>query len=295
MRFWIGMLFLAGVCFGEIVRYEPLSLDVWYQGRFYHAFRLLEESSAQSYLAFDHQTLQTQKIPLQEAKIAPGAALEDSLYKKMMREAYKPPRLLANDGLKSFGGESHYLSVDLCPSRHKGFEERLWTLLEARQKTFPVIVCVSGRWMDSHKEEWAALIQKERQGSLEILWCNHTYDHFYEKNLPLERNFLRHESQNLSKEVLQLEKRWLKEGILPGPFFRFPGLISSPSLMQELQKLGLIPLGAQAWMAKGEIPQKGGIILLHGNLNEPLGIDLFEQFLEENQGAHFGGVKEMQN
>ena len=52
-------------------------------------------------------------------------------------------------------------------------------------------------------------------------------------------------------------------------FFRFPGLISNPLL---LKKYGLIPLAADAWLAKNEPIRPGSVILVHGNGNEPLGI-----------------------
>jgi len=45
---------------------------------------------------------------------------------------------------------------------------------------------------------------------------------------------------------------------------------------------GLIPLGTNAWLAKGEKPENGSVILIHGNKNEPYGIKLMKQVLEKD-------------
>ena len=52
--------------------------------------------------------------------------------------------------------------------------------------------------------------------------------------------------------------------------------------MRELRETYfLIPLGANAWIAKNEPIQKGSIILIHGNKNEPQGIAMMEKKLPE--------------
>lgn len=51
-------------------------------------------------------------------------------------------------------------------------------------------------------------------------------------------------------------------------------------LMKELRETyNLIPLGANAWIAKNEPIKEGSFILIHGNKNEPEGIALLEQKL----------------
>jgi hypothetical protein len=45
--------------------------------------------------------------------------------------------------------------------------------------------------------------------------------------------------------------------------------------MTRLVELGLIPLGSDAWLAKGGIPVAGSFILVHGNGNEPGGVRRF--------------------
>ena len=52
-------------------------------------------------------------------------------------------------------------------------------------------------------------------------------------------------------------------------FFRFPGLVSSDPLMQAVSQFHLITLGADAWLALGQKPGHGSIVLVHPNGNEP--------------------------
>ena len=82
-----------------------------------------------------------------------------------------------------------------------------------------------------------------------------------------------HPMTRLESEVLDTEKVFLRLGILPSVFFRFPGLVSDVAGLATLRRLGLIPLGAGAWLAKGEPAARGSVILVHGNGNEPRGID----------------------
>ena len=64
----------------------------------------------------------------------------------------------------------------------------------------------------------------------------------------------------------------LENGLIPSPFFRFPGLVADGGLLEKLRQLSLIPIGSDAWLAKGENPANGSFILVHGNGNEPQGV-----------------------
>ena len=56
-------------------------------------------------------------------------------------------------------------------------------------------------------------------------------------------------------------------------------------------KFFLIPLGANAWIAKSQKPQNGSIILVHGNKNEPQGIKMFlEQLPDISKSFKFGNL-----
>ena len=77
----------------------------------------------------------------------------------------------------------------------------------------------------------------------------------------------------------------LKNGLLPSAFFRFPGLVSDQQLVYKITDLGLIPIGTDAWLAKGQQPQAGSIVLIHGNGNEPVGVDDFIKLLRSKTQA----------
>lgn len=65
-------------------------------------------------------------------------------------------------------------------------------------------------------------------------------------------------------------------------FFRAPGLVTDTKLLNQLSIDGLILVGSDAWLAKGEGPQSGSIILIHGNGNKPQGIRRMNELLALN-------------
>jgi hypothetical protein len=101
---------------------------------------------------------------------------------------------------------------------------------------------------------------------------NHSGSHPYDPEAPLARNFLLTPGIDFVSEVLSTERLLLARGLLPSVFFRFPGLVADEKLVRKLRELSLIPVGSDAWLAKGDIPKRGSIILVHGNGNEPQGI-----------------------
>ncbi len=52
--------------------------------------------------------------------------------------------------------------------------------------------------------------------------------------------------------MLEAGKVLVSHNIAPSPFFRFPGLVSDQTLIEKLKDFGFIPLGSDAWLAKGE-------------------------------------------
>jgi hypothetical protein len=60
-------------------------------------------------------------------------------------------------------------------------------------------------------------------------------------------------------------------------------LVANEAALSITQELGLIPLGSNAWLNKGEKPQPGSIVLIHGNGNEPRGVHLFMKALEQKK------------
>jgi len=191
---------------------------------------------------------------------------------------------LQNDGLKR--GESPldgvFLTADLCPSRRpldRALFIRTAALSERLGRPVPIAVCISGGWMRSHPEDLAWLAALARAGNLDVTWVNHSDTHPYHPGRDPAENFLLSPGVDFRKEVLNTEVLMIENGLTPSPFFRFPGLVSDARLVGELRRLSLIPVGSNAWLAKGERPVDGSIILVHGNGNEPEGIArLFELY-----------------
>jgi hypothetical protein len=176
-----------------------------------------------------------------------------------------------------------FLTVDMCPSARyfeKAFFENLIKLAEKDNKSIPVAISMTGLWMIKHDEELAWLVQ---QPQLSITWINHSFNHLYYRDVGYEENFLNLQGTNVMDEILTLEQELLKKGLTPSVFFRFPGLVSDHNLLSQVLKAHLIPISSEAWLAKGEQPTAGSIILVHGNSNEPIGIEKFMEWSKDNQ------------
>ena len=86
-------------------------------------------------------------------------------------------------------------------------------------------------------------------------------------------------------EVLKTEATLIDNGLQPSVFFRFPGLVSDAGLVSRVTSYGLIPVGSDAWLAKGQTPSSGSIVLVHGNGNEPIGIERFLELVRSERTA----------
>lgn len=203
--------------------------------------------------------------------------VQETPYLRALGRYSKGPYRLHNGGATRSESdvEGVFLTVDLCPSK-RPFERELFEAAAALggPGPVPVAVAVTGRWLAQHPEEVAYLKGETAAGRLAITWVNHSDKHHYDPETPMERNFLLRPGTDMRAEVLNLEQQLLAQGLVPSPFFRFPGLVSDQATMTSLNELSLIPLGSDAWLAKGEAPRKGSFILVHGNGNEPKGIKL---------------------
>ncbi|SUJ24133.1 Uncharacterised protein [Sphingobacterium spiritivorum] len=179
------------------------------------------------------------------------------------------------------------LTIDLCPS-HKPFDrvifQSLFSAFKGKSRRLPVAISVSGKWMLKHQEDLNWLKNLDKDGTLQITWVNHSYSHVY-KNQPLTSNFLLSKGTNMDVEVLENEKLMLRNGILPSVFFRCPGLVSDKAVIDKLLSYGLIAVGSDAWLAKGQHPGDGSIVLIHGNGNEELGVKDFIKLLQQENTA----------
>ena len=240
--------------------------------------RRFELSGVTFYLTTNTQTLQTKVLSLDETKLLPlDERFNQSLFAKRLKEA---TTLHVNGGATHAYTQNQnaiYLTMDLCPSSKKGYESDFIEKLTQQNGKTPIAISLSSAWKNHHEKEFLALVNNPL---LQITWVNHTQTHFYDPKLPIRENFMLHVNTDVQGEILGVEKELLNEGITPSVFFRFPGLIADEKLMRELRETYfLIPLGANAWIAKNEPIKTGSFILIHGNKNEPQGIEMLEKKL----------------
>lgn len=180
------------------------------------------------------------------------------------------------------------LTADLCPS-HRPLDRRIFTEIftefQKVESPAPIALSITGVWMRQHPAdlEWLKLQQENKE--INITWINHSYNHRVSATAPLKQNFLLEPGTDINYEVLETEKAMLKNGLLPSVFFRFPGLVSDQQLVYRITDFGLIPIGSDAWLAKGQKANAGSIVLIHANGNEPVGVDDFIALLHKKAGA----------
>lgn len=212
------------------------------------------------------------------------AIFKKTVYIKAMDLALKSEKQLQNAGIDhSIPNEKGIaLTIDLCPS-HKNMDRIIFQSLidefKKIEQPVPLAISVSGKWMLKHVADLAWLKGLVAKNELKITWINHSYNHEV-NNLPLSENFLLAKNTNLASEVLENEKLMLKNGLTPSVFFRFPGLVSDQQIVEKIEAYGLIPIGSDAWLAKGQQPNIGSIVLIHGNGNEELGVKDFIRLLK---------------
>jgi peptidoglycan/xylan/chitin deacetylase (PgdA/CDA1 family) len=242
------------------------------------------------YLTLNPQTLKTAIIPNEKVE-------RDSLtieqfrqqtasfpYGKALHDDASNDQLLQDAGLvhTDIKANGVNLTIDLCPSQ-RPLTRKLFTQLIAvfapEELPVPITIAITAVWMQQHPSDLGWLLGLVRSGKLDITWVNHTYHHQYDPKLPLPENFLLEKNTNLDAEVLGNEQAMLEHGLLPSPFFRFPGLVSNRAVFDIITDYGLLPLGSDAWLAKGQKPTQGSIVLVHGNGNEPVGITDFLKLL----------------
>jgi hypothetical protein len=208
---------------------------------------------------------------------------------RAIRESAEAPGLvhrgfLQNAGLTHGGGQGGFVTGDLCPSQ-KPLSRAFFTQLESEGPHVPMALSISGLWLIHHFDDFRWLVDQRNSGALDILWTDHTYHHPYHRKLPDDANFLLSKGVDPQEEILDTERLLIANGETPSLFFRFPGLISSDPLMQAVGQYHLITLGANAWLALGQKPGRGSIVLVHPNGNEPKGLALFSTDLAHGEIA----------
>ncbi|MBO9701466.1 MAG: polysaccharide deacetylase [Sporocytophaga sp.] len=179
------------------------------------------------------------------------------------------------------------LTIDLCPS-HRPLDKRIFTSIISEFEKFdhpvPLAISVSGLWMEKHHEDLEWLKGLVREKKITVEWINHSFHHRVNVNEPLKENFLLEKNTNISEEILDTEREMIEEGLIPSCMFRFPGLVSDKKLYEKVTAFGLLPIGTDAWLAKGQKAYNGSIVLIHGNGNEPVGVNDFLNLIK-NEGS----------
>jgi hypothetical protein len=258
--------------------YEPVGLTCTHSQSpgFINAIRRFQADNGKDVLlAVDPDQLTTSLIYAECVSCTDNAPQVETAYSASLQNATVSPFPLQNDGLhhsrNSLNGP--VITVDLCPS-HKPFEKRLIDALLASdlRRPIPLGIAITGLWMEKYAADLQALRDLERNGELDLIWINHSYTHPYSTKREIADNFLLSPGINFVDEVIGVEKRLIRSGLTPSVFFRFPGLVSNKAQITTLKGWGIIPIGSDAWLEKGEKPTNGSIILVHGNGNEPDGI-----------------------
>ncbi len=248
--------------------------------------RSLRHGGQKLVLAVDPESLTTQLLPEEGLRLhrlswsSLRKAATDTPYGRAIADSEKNASAMQDAGLLHAlpSGKGVVLTIDLCPSRRPLDRDLFRAILanfEPEEKPVPLGIAITGVWMLEHPVDLAWLRQLERDREIAVTWINHSFNHRYTPELPLAKNFLLKPGTDPDAEVLRTEAAMIDNGLQPSVFFRFPGLVSDPALVRRVISYGLIPVGSDAWLAKGQVPSSGSIVLVHGNGNEPIGIEKF--------------------
>ncbi|MDR2269348.1 MAG: polysaccharide deacetylase [Sphingobacterium sp.] len=299
LLFILVSLAYAGLSFGQIAyvdleNYQREWVALQGNGKPLIGIRSFRMKANKYYLTVDPTTLETSVMAdkvlhvYNRDSIQVTKSLIGSVYERCFSIVRETENNLQDAGLNfSLPKEAGInLTIDLCPS-HKPLDkdifEDLLSAFKGLDSRLPVAVSVSGKWMLNHPAdlEWLKSLTKK---GVKFTWVNHSYDHVF-NNTPLVSNFLLSPGTNLNYEILANEKLMLKNGMIPSVFFRCPGLVSDRAVIEKLLSYGLIAVGSDAWLAKGQRAHNGSIVLIHGNGNEELGVRDFIKLLQTESEA----------
>lgn len=292
MKMVLLLLFVISNLIGnEITNYKAVNFCIDLQGKEYYAFRSLIFNKQKAFLIVDTQNLNT--ILISQKVAVKKNCNKNSRYFKLIAYEKNKKHPLQNDGITS-SKNGIVITTDLCPSSKKSFERRLYeTLIHNFKNPVPVTVFITKRWIEKHQRSFKQLKRWQKEKKLNITWGNHTAKHIYHPHKPLKSNFVLSPEENLNKDVLDLEISLLKRGVLPSIFFRFPGLVSNKETLKKVANLGLIIIGSNSWLAKGDKLNKHSIILVHGNKNEPKGVDILLKLIKEKKIVSLSDIKNL--
>lgn len=295
----IGLFFfLPGLAAAQVAvaNYTKYFAVIKYENKTQLVLRKFKKDDVDSFLIVDPNELTTEIIPAKG--ISPKALtwqdalryFNDSPYAKTINDAAQLSGSLQDAGIiHGFPKEKGItLTIDLCPS-HKPLDRVIFTSLitefQRTEKPVPLAISITGRWMLTHGSDLKWLKDLVHSGDIDITWVNHSYNHRVSSKAPLKTNFLLEPGTDLNFEILGTEIAMIQQGLLPSVFFRFPGLVSDQQVVAKLLSYGIIPVGSDAWLAKGQAANSGSIVLIHGNGNEPVGVKDFIRLLRDKQAA----------
>ncbi|SFC49207.1 hypothetical protein SAMN05421780_10639 [Flexibacter flexilis DSM 6793] len=254
--------------------------------------RQFQRNDSLFYVCINPQNIDTYILPAQQLTNQQASTwpllvqtFKQSAYIQAIEAAYNNAKMLQDAGVKHGDQQDKGISltIDLCPS-HKPLDRVIFSSLinefKNIQKPVPVALSLTGRFLLTHSEDIAWLKNLEKMGDINITWINHTYNHRCSPNIPLRENFLLEPNTDVNFEILGTEVAMIQAGLLPSAFFRFPGLVSDQKVLDKVISYGLIPVGSDAWLAKGQAIHNGSIVLIHGNGNEPVGVKDFIKLLQ---------------
>jgi hypothetical protein len=257
--------------------------------------------SAITYLAVDPVRLYTLIVVAKAMDFtelswqAVRARFAEAPYIKALKQAAAAGDSLQNAGIKNAGIRSIppsqqgiNLTIDLCPSGKpldSGLFTRICREIGRIKKPVPLAIAVSGQWMNFHRQDFEWLRGLAASGDLAVTWINHSYHHYTSDSLPLRTNFLLEKGTDLTAEVFGTEIALLEKDEVSSIFFRFPGLVSEKTIFRKIIGFGLIPIGSDAWLSKGQKPRNGSIVLVHANGNDPRGVRALINLLTRERPA----------
>jgi hypothetical protein len=262
----------------------------------YMILRQFENEGKHYFLLVDPRTLitridETNIYQVKPMSIADARAFfKNTPYVRALDQAEKQSANIQDAGIQEGMPKETGISLtcDLCPS-HRPLDRRVFTDVfrefEKVEAPAPVALSITGIWMRQHPADLEWLKQMQASKEINITWINHSYNHRVSATAPLRDNFLLEPGTDINYEVLATEQAMLRNGLLPSVFFRFPGLVSDQQLVYKITYFGLIPVGSDAWLAKGQKSAPGSIVLIHANGNEPVGVNDFINLLHQEAGS----------
>lgn len=189
---------------------------------------------------------------------------------------------------------SFVVTIDMCQSS-KAWDQSLFVnlneLADLTGAPTPIGIAITGKWAIRHHDSFKELLSA--YPSLEITWINHSFSHPLNKDEHGNYHFLTHPKEKMKPEVILLEQYLIEHKVVPSIWFRFPGLVYDERTLKELNELSLLPLDTNAWLAKNKKVEDGSLILIHGNGNDPVGLDIFVKEIERQKTCLENGDSEI--